>query len=644
MAPQVRKKNPQTVNWITYPTTNDWQPRAPIDSLNYTPNETRFFAEYDNQERAGFANSIEPALSLLRNNPKNNALKEAIRQKLPARESTAVAGKDANTAQQNLNASKGMYLTEREQIMAQRAENKRRRQSARTKTGGFNPVSAKLSGADISVDDISDYYAGAGDTGRLFPDDHDSFIDDYLNPAVAFGDMQSGLADVPKDIRDGNYLSAAINVAAPIVEIAGYATGAGGATKAATKSAKDIAKKAVKVHANTEPLRDKLRHFGAKRAFTQLKEEPWRINPWSYDPPGENYMFRGIDPEAELDIYNSELLRPRDNVGKTPFPKYSKPEDPHKEMQGISFPVHEKKNLFASRYLDRAEEFGTSHGDARRVVEFPRDVSNRWRSKYGYDEPGTGPTKHPKDWSEYTPITENFQGVPGEKVRVLKPDKYKRYVETDESINMRKRIKDRLGKEGVEPQGYMYRGLGYRGLRDAYESGVLRAPRNSPFAGVKEADPHAYSEWTEYATPTQEVYWSPYRSYASHFGQMSLKKDEYGIYARVPKNSADFKVGVSWDGERVRQPGEAPWVPEDGSDFSQWTDTSIPIEKAEFYKSKIKDGYQTFEKIDPSDVYKWLDWKDYSGLWDEGPKVAAPQKQNLLEKLKSKLQVSKSKP
>lgn len=663
MAQSPRKKNLKTTE--TYPVSNAYEPRAPIDSLDYTPSKERYFREHDNQKRAGTANELRPSLNALRDlsNPRNNPLKDAIRQKLSVRESTSVAGKDATTAQQDVNASKGMYLTDRQQILAQRAENKERRAKATAKLKGEALIPAIVGGADIGTEDLSDYFAGAGDSARLFPDDHESFIDDYLNPFVSLGDMASGLADVPKDIKDKNYLSAAINVAAPIVEAAGYVMGSGGASKVATKSAKEIAKKAAKVHANTQYVRAHLKHHGPKRAISVLKEEPWRLNPWSYEPPGENYMFRGIGPDAERDIYNSELVRTRNAMAENgnniePFPKYTNPEDPYSKVSGVSYPLSETKNLFASKYLDRAEEFGAQYGQARRVVEFPRDVSNRWRSKYGYNQTGDTKGYQQVDWSEYTPITENFQGIPAEKVRVLQPDKFKRYVETDQSKRMREQIKKRLDSQPTKPQQYMWRGLDYQGIKDAYKSGVLRAPRNSPFAGVKEADPRAYSEWAEHATPTQEVYYTPHWDYAERFGGMDRRNGEYSIFASVPKDAADFKVGVSWDGKRTRKQGEAPWAPEDGSDFSQWTDSSIPIEKAQFYKSKrtYKEGkgYEyDIQKIDPSEVYRWLDWQDTSQLWDQEAKKEALKKKNksnmkksIFNKLKSKIKskISESNP
>lgn len=146
--------------------------------------------------------------------------------------------------------------------------------------------------------------------------------------------------------------------------------------------------------------------------------------------------------------------------------------------------------------------------------------------------------------------------------------------------------------------GYLYRGVGLGGLEDAFESGVLRAPRNSPFAG-RAANPNRtnyYSEWTDFATPTQEVYWTPDPYYAQRFASGSSPWiDEPRIVAKVPRDVAKFRVGVSWGRDKrlpsgrsvdiPRQAWEKPWVPENRSVISQWTKESIPIDKAEFLYS-----------------------------------------------------------
>jgi hypothetical protein len=56
-----------------------------------------------------------------------------------------------------------------------------------------------------------------GDKARLFPNDPNSFFDDYLNPLVQVGNMASNLGRAPLDIQQGNYGSAALSVATPFL-------------------------------------------------------------------------------------------------------------------------------------------------------------------------------------------------------------------------------------------------------------------------------------------------------------------------------------------------------------------------------------------------------------------------------------------
>ena len=50
----------------------------------------------------------------------------------------------------------------------------------------------------------------------MFPDDPNSFIDEYINPGVMIGNMASGLGRIPLNLQEGNYGEAAMSVAAPI--------------------------------------------------------------------------------------------------------------------------------------------------------------------------------------------------------------------------------------------------------------------------------------------------------------------------------------------------------------------------------------------------------------------------------------------
>jgi len=64
---------------------------------------------------------------------------------------------------------------------------------------------------------LADETQATGDKFRLFPNDPNSVIDDYLNPGVFIGNLASGVGRVPLNIQQGNYGEAAWNIAAPAV-------------------------------------------------------------------------------------------------------------------------------------------------------------------------------------------------------------------------------------------------------------------------------------------------------------------------------------------------------------------------------------------------------------------------------------------
>jgi hypothetical protein len=69
----------------------------------------------------------------------------------------------------------------------------------------------------FSAQQIADVSQAIGDKFRLYPEDPNSFVDNYLNPGVFIGDLASKLGRVPLDIQKGNYVGAAANVALPLV-------------------------------------------------------------------------------------------------------------------------------------------------------------------------------------------------------------------------------------------------------------------------------------------------------------------------------------------------------------------------------------------------------------------------------------------
>ena len=76
--------------------------------------------------------------------------------------------------------------------------------------------SAEAKSKPFSVQNLADESGAIGDKLRIFPNDPDSFIDEYLNPGVMIGDMASGIGRIPLNIQEGDYGQAAMSVATPL--------------------------------------------------------------------------------------------------------------------------------------------------------------------------------------------------------------------------------------------------------------------------------------------------------------------------------------------------------------------------------------------------------------------------------------------
>jgi hypothetical protein len=68
----------------------------------------------------------------------------------------------------------------------------------------------------LSTKQLQEVTGAIGDKLRLFPNDPDSFIDEYLNPGVLVGNMASGIGSLPEDVKKGKIGKAALSVAAPL--------------------------------------------------------------------------------------------------------------------------------------------------------------------------------------------------------------------------------------------------------------------------------------------------------------------------------------------------------------------------------------------------------------------------------------------
>ena len=86
----------------------------------------------------------------------------------------------------------------------------------------LNDRRARLANADKAYNEfqlthknLADRTQAAGDRFRVFPNDPESFFDDYINPGVTIGNLAAGLGRIPLNLQEGNYGEAAFNFFAP---------------------------------------------------------------------------------------------------------------------------------------------------------------------------------------------------------------------------------------------------------------------------------------------------------------------------------------------------------------------------------------------------------------------------------------------
>jgi len=110
-----------------------------------------------------------------------------------------------------------MSIQQAEKLKAERnARELARRRAAieASQTAASKPL---LSKDRWTIENLAAETGATGDKFRFFPNDPDSFVDEYLNPFKMVGDMASSLGRAPLNISKGNYGQAAMSVAAPLV-------------------------------------------------------------------------------------------------------------------------------------------------------------------------------------------------------------------------------------------------------------------------------------------------------------------------------------------------------------------------------------------------------------------------------------------
>lgn len=378
------------------------------------------------------------------------------------RDATSVAGRgaDAATRQQRMNEEARNTPSEDEQILADRKQRKKIAESARERTGQWT----------TNPKDLYERSLDMGDVFRLFPNDPNSVIDDYLNPMVAIGGMAGGLERIPYNVQQGNYGEAALDLATPIF--------AGALEKAA-----EIARPMVGKYLTTQtPLAN-----------------AYKLNPYAYaGSPG--MMYRGVGREGMADAIGTGYFRAKPNVAVEYFP-------------GTKLPM--QKDFTGATYWTPNVNVARKYADViAEVPEFTAEFVNRY-----------GPNK---SWSQLTndkifvddarfyvphwlhglkridnlknPSTKDYLRSSASfipklpfSIRDVTPTNIARAIESTDLYRnkIHPKISDtefyKVGKNLVEnpwmynpfaykvPEGMMVRGVGPKGVEDLMQTGILRA-------------------------------------------------------------------------------------------------------------------------------------------------------------------------
>lgn len=300
------------------------------------------------------------------------------------RDATTVAGRGPEQARMNEQARK--MEDEGAKTIRERKQRRKVASEAREKSGQFPD----------SIEDMAVRASDLGDVFRLFPDDPDSFIDDYINPAVMIGEMASGLGAIPYNIEQGNYGQAALAVAAPL----------------AAGAAEQFAPAAFRYLTTKTPL-----------------SQAYRLNPWRFQP-SEEMLYRGVTRPGYEDAITSGVIKGPDyaehlaDVGGVP------------ELMAPKI----RKTFFSPQFLT-AQTYAAGRGSRfpgeiawpdrgpGYIFEVPRNVAkfeDEYVTPFYYDSPERFTKEaaaylerfgYPHDWSKYT-----LDLVPTEQARILTPD------------------------------------------------------------------------------------------------------------------------------------------------------------------------------------------------------------------------------
>jgi hypothetical protein len=156
---------------------------------------------------------------------------------------------------------------------------------------------------------LADETQATGDKFRLFPDDPDSFIDDYLNPGVMIGNMASSLGSAPlRAEQEDSYMPYVTAIGTPLTvgALAGYGA----------NSNSQFVNNLVNPLAGINPLTGLKNTVKALGTEEGLLSNAWKLNPraYQYNLP-ENTMWRGLGKTGLDDALENEVLRTANKTG-----------------------------------------------------------------------------------------------------------------------------------------------------------------------------------------------------------------------------------------------------------------------------------------------------------------------------------------
>lgn len=224
-----------------------------------------------------------------------------------------------------------------------------------------------------SAQELADRTADLGDVFRLFPNDANSFFDDYLNPLVDIGNMAAGLGSAPLAIQQGNYGDAAISVATPLLAGLGE------------RLAEPIARAAGRYLTTETPIRS-----------------TYKINPFAYRPSYGDY-FTEITPGSLRSMQDIGVLSESvDALGDPKFRRFLT------ETSGSGVRDDARPRLFTKELADPQSVGESNFIGATNPPSYPGSSSGNIKN----------PFVRLEGKSEYFPVSPIY----GESVQLLQPN------------------------------------------------------------------------------------------------------------------------------------------------------------------------------------------------------------------------------